>query len=349
MTKLYIHSGAFKTGSTSIQQFLSSHADALRSQGVLYAEAGRGRRAQHNNLVAELKGWRAFDDTVGGWDGVFEETRAVGAEAALVSSELLSSLLPDEIRRLGASIADAGFEPVWVHYVREQSSLINALYVERVVAMRPEFADVVERPFEEFPSWSPIALDFLDYYGFAGDILNMIPGVDLRIRPFVRSELDEEDVVVDFCNRIGVTRPDGKTARTNVGSGWRTVELAKRVTGLIAMSPLSQARKDDPAPIADRLRRIARMRARLMAVTTELGWNEVSAIYATEEFRRATRDRYRRSNELLGELIELDIPALFDNEKAKPPNAGHLDDIPATELLTVLEHVFPALVGATDA
>ena len=343
MTTLFIHSGAFKTGSSSIELFLARNATLLAEHGLVYPKAGRGQRVQHSNLTAELKGWKAFSADVGGWSDVIDDPAVSDGANPVVSSELLSSLLPDELHRLGRLVSDTGVEVVWIHYVREQASLINAFYVERIITLRPEFAHLIERPFDEFPQWSPISLGFLDYDSFARNVMDAIPGVKLIVRPFVRSELDEGDVVADFCSQIGVVRSEGQTARTNVGAGWRTVEFAKRLTKLVAASPIAQVHRDQPNTIADRLRRIAGVRTHLMQTTNELGWNKESAVYATDAFRRTTQEHYRASNRRLGRMIGVDLAALFELERPRPHNAGNLDDISATEVLHVVERVLPSL------
>lgn len=110
--------------------------------------------------------------------------------------------------------------------------------MERLTTLRPEFSELVTRPFEEFLEWSPVDLDFLDYADFAERVVSAIPDVDLRLRPFLRSELAAGDVIQDFCATIGVDVDVSGSQSTNVGVGWRTTELAKRVTPLLGHAAL---------------------------------------------------------------------------------------------------------------
>ncbi|MEP1202107.1 hypothetical protein [Tateyamaria sp.] len=50
MPKLIIHIGSQKTGSTSIQTFLTQNPDKMAKAGLTYVNAGRGPAA-HNKLA----------------------------------------------------------------------------------------------------------------------------------------------------------------------------------------------------------------------------------------------------------------------------------------------------------
>jgi hypothetical protein len=343
MTKLIIHSGAYKTGSTSIQHFLKREAPRLlSSQGILYPMSGRGKRAQHNNLVAELKQQRNFNPALGGWSDVFAETAEKKAEVAIVSSEHFSTLLPHEIARLRSVLSATGLTVVWVHYVREQASLVNALYVERIVTMRPEFLDRIDRPFEEFLTWSPIPLDFLDYDAYERSIVEELRDVEVIVRPFVREALAGGDAVADFCALLDAGAVPDSASRVNVGAGWRTVEVARRLTRLVAESPIAR-QPTTPAGFQARLGRIGRVRSRLMEITRDLGWNDESAIYATGDFARSVAEQYARSNAELGARLGIDLNDLFARQPMRPRNVGDFSEIASDDLFSVVHHVLPSL------
>ena len=349
MTKaqtLVLHSGTFKTGSTAVQRFLANNTDALHAADVAFAKAGRqGGGAQHTNLIADLRGTPAFAAKFGGWDDLFAEIRESGIDQTVISTEWFSDLSDTDLVKLGRLCDQAGIRLVWVFYVREQASFLNALYVERLITMRPEYADRVVRPFEEFRDWSPVSLDFLYYSRFADRILDAIPGVDLRVRPFTRSLLVGGNVVDDFFATLGVEVEGDTGFQANVGAGWRTVEVAKWLTPLLRHAMLARKRADDVTPATGRLRRISRVRGDLLHASKLQGWNEESAVYCTPEFREQVQRDYSDDNRRLSKYAHVDFAEAFANERPKPVNLGLLEEIPTAELTEVLSYVLPTVIS----
>ena len=271
---LVLHSGTFKTGSTAVQRFLANNTEALNAADVAFAKAGRqGGGAQHTNLIADLRGTPAFAPKFGGWSDLFAEIRESGVSQTVVSTEWFSDLSYADLVKVGRLCEAAGVRLVWVFYVREQASFLNALYVERLITMRPEYAERVVRPFEEFRDWSPVSLDFLYYSRFADRIVEAVPGVDLRVRPFSRSLLAGGNVVNDFFATLNADVAGDTSFQANVGAGWRTVEVAKWLTPLLRHATLARKRPDDVTPATGRLRRISRVRRDLLDASRAQGWS----------------------------------------------------------------------------
>lgn len=334
--RLVIHAGTYKTGSSAIQLYLARAGHYGKLGGAVYPVTGRALGVQHGNLTAQLRRGRAFVPARGGWDELLAEINAGEAETTVVSSEHFASLTPEQLAEIGARTSAAGVDVTWIHYVREQAGFYNAFYVERLVTMRPEFADLINLPFEEFGEWSPIDLSLMDYASFADHVRAGIPGVDLRLRPFSRAHLLDGDVVADFCATAGIAHTDGYAEETNIGTGWRTTETARRLTPLVKLANLNGRTRGMQHGPATRMRWIALIRSELVHATNEFGWNTESAVYLTPEFREVLRERYRRENERVAEIGGFDWPAIVAAEKVKPRNIGDYDDIPATELAEVM-------------
>ncbi|MGO4256558.1 hypothetical protein [Marmoricola sp. RAF53] len=342
MTKtLVIHSGLYKTGSSAIQLYLA-RADHRRALGdARYPRTGRSLGVQHGNLTAQLRGGKGFLPDRGGWDELIAEIVAGDTTTTVVSSEHFSALTPEQVRVIGEKTRAAGVQVRWVHYLREQAGFYNAFYVERLVTMRPEFHEIIQQPFEEFGTWSPIDLGMLDYARYAESILDGIPGVDLRLRPFARSQLLDGDAVADFCATAGIVHDPGNAEDTNIGTGWRTVETAKRLTPLVRQAKLRQQLRGAGNWHAARMRWIALVRSELVQVTTALGWNDESAIYLTPEFRERLLERYADQNRRVAEIAGFDWPAIVAAERPKPYNIGEFASIPADQVMAVVERVLP--------
>lgn len=338
---LVIHAGTYKTGSSAIQLYL--YRAARRNQlgaDISYPETGRGIGVQHGNLIAELRGGNAYSPDRGSWDDLFAEINAGTATTTIVSSENFAALAPERIAVIGTKAAAAGVKVRWVHYLREQAGFYNAFYVERLVNMRPEFAELINLPFEEFGEWSPIDVDYLCRYASFADILTeAIPGVELCFRPFSRSALIDGDVVADFCATVGAPHVAGSAEDTNIGTGWRTVETARLLTPIVEQRRLRKRLERAPDWHAIRMRWIALIRSELVQVTNELGWNQESAIYLTPEFRATLLERYAEENRRIAEIAGFDWPAIIAAERPKPRNVGDFDEIRASELATVFDRV----------
>lgn len=349
MKTLVVHSGTYKTGSSAIQLYLARAHHARDLGTASYPRLGRGTNSvQHGNLNAELRGGRAFVPALGTWDDVIAELVAGESDTAIVSTENFSTITGEQAARIGAKCAAAGVQVRWVHYLREQAGFYNAFYVERLVNMRPEFSDIINLPFEDFGTWSPIDMGFLDYAGFVELLQAAIPEVDVVLRPFTRGELVGGDVVPDFCAAVGIPYVERHAESTNVGTGWRTTETARRLTPLIRKAGLPLRVQNKANPAAARLRWLQLIRSDLSARTTQLGWNDTSAIYLTPEFREVLRERYRAGNERVAELTGLDWPRIVDSEPVRDYNIGDYATIDAEQLMSVVDGVLSMVMVKPD-
>ncbi|WP_028660198.1 hypothetical protein [Nocardioides insulae] len=342
---LVIHSGTYKTGSTAIQGFLARAAARGRlPESVIYPEIGRHLSgAPHTNLFAQLVDGPGFSPEFGTWEDLVQLMRDRPDSTVVVSSEHLSTLGGEQIRRIGAYAERAGAQVRWIHYLRDQPSLYNAFYVERLMVMRPEFLPRLRRPFEEFRDWSPIDMGFLDYGRFLGQIRAAIPGVDLRARPMVRSMLHEGDVVADFCRTAGIEIDRGAVADANVGRGWRTVETARRLTRYVAQARLGDRLDGAPDKHVLRLRWIGLVRRELTVATTSLGWNTASANYLTPRFRDTLVAEYHADNLRVGKVGGERWADLVADTPAKEYNIGSFSTVRADRFRRVLDQVLPVL------
>ena len=138
----YLHVGTHKTGTTSIQAFLSMNAPALASAGVYYPKAGRPARrwgtenVGHHNVAWELNGLADFRPDEGTFDALAGEIQEAGFPTVVISSEDLSWLCdkPQTIAMVAAILRDAGYATTAIVYVRSQPAYIQAMYTENAKA-----------------------------------------------------------------------------------------------------------------------------------------------------------------------------------------------------------------------
>ena len=342
---LIVHSGTFKTGSTAIQTFLArADREGKLPPEVAYPTIGRGTHSvQHQNLYSQLLGEVLFSPALGTWEQLVESIASGSAETTVISCESFSLLKPEHISAIGDYARQAGAKVRWVHYVRDQATFYNAFYVERLMVMRPEHAELVDLPFEDFREWSPLDMSFLHYGQFADTITSAIPDVDLRLRPFVRKELRDGNAVADFLDTCELPIQGSGAGSTNVGSGWRTVETARHLAPIVAAAPMRGRLRGVDSWKATRLRWIQILRGEFVTRATQLGWNDVSAVYMTPEFRQELLDDYRDDNLLIGKLGGFSFTDMIENSTFPDYNIGDYADIPGDEVMQVVKLVMQGL------
>ncbi|MER7558200.1 hypothetical protein ABTZ46_14740 [Nocardioides sp. NPDC126508] len=342
---LIVHSGTFKTGSTAIQTFLArADREGKLPPEVAYPTIGRGTHSvQHQNLYSQLLGEVLFTPALGTWEQLVESIASGTAETTVISCEAFSLLKPEHIAAIGDYARQAGAKVRWVHYVRDQATFYNAFYVERLMVMRPEHAELVDLPFEDFREWSPLDMSFLHYGQFADTITSAIPDVDLRLRPFVRKELRDGNAVADFLSTCELPIQGSGAGSSNVGSGWRTVETARHLAPIVAAAPMRGRLRGVDSWKATRLRWIQILRGEFVTRATQLGWNDVSAVYMTPEFRQELLDDYREDNLLIGKLGGFSFTDMIENSTFPDYNIGDYAEIPGDEVMQVVKLVMQGL------
>lgn len=342
---LIVHSGTFKTGSTAIQTFLAraSREGSLPPE-VAYPTIGRGTHSvQHQNLYSQLLGEVLFTPALGTWEQLVESIASGSAETTVISCESFSLLKPEHISAIGEYARQAGAKVRWVHYVRDQATFYNAFYVERLMVMRPEHAELVDLPFEEFREWSPLDMSFLRYGEFADTITTAIPDVDLRLRPFIRKELRHGNAVADFLSTCELPIEGEGAGSSNVGSGWRTVETARHLAPIVAAAPMRGRLRGADSWKATRLKWIQILRGEFVTKATQLGWNDSSAVYMTSEFRQELLDDYRDDNLLIGKLGGFSFTEMIEQSSFPEYNIGDYSEIPGDQVMAVVKLVMQGL------
>lgn len=342
---LIVHSGTFKTGSTAIQTFLArASREGKLPPEVAYPTIGRGTHSvQHQNLYSQLLGEVLFTPALGTWEQLVESITSGSAETTVISCESFSLLKPEHISAIGDYARQAGAKVRWVHYVRDQATFYNAFYVERLMVMRPEHAELVDLPFEEFREWSPLDMSFLRYGEFADTITTAIPDVDLRLRPFIRKELRHGNAVADFLSTCELPIQGEGAGSSNVGSGWRTVETARHLAPIVAAAPMRGRLRGVDSWKATRLKWIQILRGEFVTKATQLGWNDSSAVYMTSEFRQELLDDYRDDNLLIGKLGGFSFTEMIEQSSFPEYNIGDYATIPGDEVMAVVKLVMQGL------
>jgi hypothetical protein len=126
---VYLHVGAFKTGTTYVQNVLRFSHEALAEQGMLFPGATRWRTQVAG--ASDLLGLSRPGDVVdsrGGWNAMLRQIEAWDGPSALVSMEFLSMAGPRQARRAVKALA-----PAEVHVVltaRDLARVVPGMWQE---------------------------------------------------------------------------------------------------------------------------------------------------------------------------------------------------------------------------
>lgn len=234
---LWVHCGTYKTGSSSIQNHLFGHREALAAAGWLYPlsglltdEAETGRR--HSGLAYKA---RAPEERRRLWDDLAREITESDARQVVLSSEVWSrpsaarrlEAMTDRLRRT-ASLAEVRA----VLYLRRRATYARSMYRE-LVNRRGQAL-----PFAEFlghnePLFDPVLL--LTRLASAADAC--------EVWPYERAA----DVTSDFCTRLGIPVPAAAGRRTNVGDGSVLTEARRQLNVIAPHEAASFSVEDLPA------------------------------------------------------------------------------------------------------
>lgn len=138
MKTIYLHIGAHRTGSTSIQRFLAKAEDALAKQGIIYPETGRpdtdwSNQYGHHVLHWSLVGKHGIDgDQV--WSDLQKEIECREGDRVVLSAEGFEwegEISKNQIQQQ----VDAYLNPYPLHiivYLRPPLSFLRSVYRKRV-------------------------------------------------------------------------------------------------------------------------------------------------------------------------------------------------------------------------
>lgn len=147
MKTIYLHIGCEKTGTTSIQHFLTSNRKALELQGIAYPKLGLNKTAQFN-LAASINSWQNKCDSVdyypkksisieqewAQFKRFYDET---SCNKIVISAEHFSSRLREAgIKRLKAELDKIAqdVELKVILYIRRQDWFIESSYSTAIKA-----------------------------------------------------------------------------------------------------------------------------------------------------------------------------------------------------------------------
>jgi len=224
MPTVFLHIGAPKTATSTLQRALSNNYQQLREIGVLYPRACRSGNAHHTlacDLIETHQGFTMpdfwYDDIPrrASWQLLQEEIVAnrAGLKKVILSTELLSGQdhrLPDMLEDIQAHLQD--FDIKIIAYLRRQDQLYSSLYNQDVKGAR---------------QWTGSAYEFYethqllrnDYDTVLQSWANTFGGDNILLRPFEQQQWVDGSVFADFCAATGIPPIEGYFRDQNEGIG----------------------------------------------------------------------------------------------------------------------------------
>ena len=137
MTKLIVHVGMSKAGSTSIQRMLKHHAQLLRSNAIHVPEIRmrKPRSVKHSGLANELAG-KTRARPISRWTRLAQEVQGTDAMRCVISSEIFAKpVFRDAMAEKLVSFAERENLAVEIiGYVRPQWQYLESLYTQSTFA-----------------------------------------------------------------------------------------------------------------------------------------------------------------------------------------------------------------------
>jgi hypothetical protein len=126
MKQVFLHIGLHKTGSTSIQYFLSHNRKRLAELGYLYPS----KRINHCNLASALKKY-SENNYYPEWEKTIKEIESSNLEKIIISSEVFVESKTDEIiKRLAEKLKN--YQTKIIVYIRRQDRILESSFTQKV-------------------------------------------------------------------------------------------------------------------------------------------------------------------------------------------------------------------------
>ncbi|MEL6408843.1 MAG: hypothetical protein AAFS08_04445 [Pseudomonadota bacterium] len=281
MTRLVIHIGSEKTGSTAIQAFLFRNHQTLHKHGVNYLR--KGRRAHAHNRILQARRSETLSEIM---SEIVEEIQSKPDHTHVLTSELyfrpdiasdIAEHLPDDVRQRTKVLA----------YIRRQDKFLEAIYKQRLKNGR--FLGTAQ----EFVN----SRTKLGYYDRVISAFASTFGQDaLIVRPFDRVHFPDGNVVLDAAHYFGVGDVPNLVLPTHSTNPTLSLEVSQLLGLLVKTTEVN-------AP------EVIRQLARTMPE---------GALRSDDCFKRSERlailNKYQEHNQDLCAKYCPELPELFDRQ-----------------------------------
>lgn len=231
--EVVLHIGMHKTGTSSIQSFLSTNYNSiLEENDILYVKSGRNTSAKHMHAGHHRLAWSTVkkyaDRRNGGvtdriWFKALKEIEEVNPKKAIISSEFFWPAKRGEIEKIKEMIH--GKQVKIIIYIRNQLSMAKSLY-KQIVKGEGYFRSIVNmiNNREWYFDYEKILNKWVEVFG--------LENTDIRIYDKV-----DGDIVGDFAEAIGIETEGRREPVQNVSPPNCLVHLLRAVNAAQRIAP----------------------------------------------------------------------------------------------------------------
>ncbi|MBB1296287.1 hypothetical protein [Pseudoalteromonas sp. SR41-7] len=224
MSKVVLHIGTEKTGTTSIQHFMSQNRQALLAKGIVYPNLG-SRKDAHFDLVNSVhpldNGGRHMEflgpvtqpvDFL--WNKLEECINEHPNKTIVLSAEHFSSRLREHaLKYIRDFFEKLSITPQIIIYLRPQADYIESSYSTEIKAGSPK---VFKKVMEQYQSQS-LRYDYEQLIDLWSSFFNKD---SINIIPYEKSSIGD-DIRLNFLSAIGVTDLSGlDLAKAKLNKKW---------------------------------------------------------------------------------------------------------------------------------
>lgn len=232
-SRIILHIGRNKAGSTSIQDACLASRDRLALQGIGYGLFGHLWDSDN-----KLPGWRTFD-------ALADHALRFPERSWLVSNEFMSAWPTDYTREAERALRRCDVRIV--AYVRRYDQWVRSAYAEDTrTGLNRQDIDIYLAHMRPRVSALPNLRDWAECFGWER----------MRVRSLDPADLVGADLLTDFAEAIGLNGPLAHVRPGNVAPHWIELEVIRALAG---QCPEPDGTGYDRAiirPLADLLRRI---------------------------------------------------------------------------------------------
>jgi hypothetical protein len=239
---IWIHIGAHKTGTTSLQVAVARERDLLLRHGLYVPRAGMtDTHSGHHNIAWELRSDPRFRPARGGVAELIAELSEIGERRALISSEDFEYLVayPKRLAAFETALRRRGWEPAYIVHFRDQAGYADSLYRElRKHGLTGDFSSFVAQILLQ--GRFVMKDDWLFSFDYARFLDHWSGAASGRIRTFAyRHDRPAPYLICDMLTLVGVETNVAaavaeRAAMLNVGNARRSgprLRLAKILFG----------------------------------------------------------------------------------------------------------------------